>query len=329
MTTIDNQRALTVSVAAYNVEGFLAEALESCIVPNADKLEVIVVNDGSTDGTLQIARGFERRMPGTFRVIDKPNGGYGSTMNASLAAASGRYFRYLDGDDWFDPSVLADYIDRLAECDCDCVITPYRRVYEDGSPAEERDSADYLAEGAHGVSELKRDTPLAACALAYKTDMLRNLGFHMSERCFYTDIEFAYLPMAGTKTVYVLHLPLYQYRIGREGQSVSVEGVRRHYKDIVLVCARLLNDLADVDSPASKYLASCLVKECCVVYKYLCISGPDEAVKTDLLAFDALVRKISPEIYAEMSKRSKRVKLLRKTGFRAWRLACAMTQKEA
>lgn len=330
MSAATNQnKVLTVSVAAYNVEEFLSDALESCIVPNMDELEVIVVNDGSSDKTLDIARGFAQQYPDTFRVVNKPNGGYGSTINSSLSLASGKYFRYLDGDDWFDSSVLSSCIEALQQCETDCVVTPYRRVYEDGSPSVVRDCVSYLPAGHFQVTELDPRSPIAACALAYRTELLRSSNYHMSEHCFYTDIEFAYLPMVAVESVDVLKQPLYQYRIGREGQSVSAEGIRRHYKDLINVCIKLVNQLVGVDCASSEYIDSCLVKECCTVYKYLCLAGPDVKVKQDLQSFDKSIHHMSPALYSAMAKRSKRVRLLRTTRFAIWKLACKVAQRDA
>ena len=84
------EKLLSVSIAAYNVEGYLKKALESLAVPEVlDRLEVIIVNDGSKDGTLSVAKEYVERYPNTFRLIDKENGGYGSTVNASLSVAQG------------------------------------------------------------------------------------------------------------------------------------------------------------------------------------------------------------------------------------------------
>ena len=86
------QKQLTVSVAAYNVAGSLRRCLDSLIGPDEmmARLEVIVVNDGSTDETVAMARTYAERYPQTFKVIDKANGGYGSTINASIACAHGK-----------------------------------------------------------------------------------------------------------------------------------------------------------------------------------------------------------------------------------------------
>ena len=84
-------KALTLIVPSYNMEKYLAKCCESVVVTPElmERLEVIVVNDGSTDKTSEIAHSFERRYPGTFRVIDKENGHYGSCVNRGLAEAKG------------------------------------------------------------------------------------------------------------------------------------------------------------------------------------------------------------------------------------------------
>lgn len=97
-------KLLTISIAAYNVEKYLEKALTSMVCsPTAmEKLEVIIEDDGSTDGTLSIAKKYEKLYPDVYRAIHKENGGYGSTINNSIVLAQGKYFKQLDGDDWFD-----------------------------------------------------------------------------------------------------------------------------------------------------------------------------------------------------------------------------------
>ena len=107
-------KILTVSVAAYNVEAFLKKTLDSCIIPEImDDLEVIIEDDGSTDGTAALAQSYVDQYPSCFRLIQKPNGGYGSTVNRSIVEATGKYFKLLDGDDWFDQEGLIELIGQL------------------------------------------------------------------------------------------------------------------------------------------------------------------------------------------------------------------------
>ena len=105
---------LSIGVPSYNVESYLEHDLATYADPRLEGLvEVIVVNDGSTDATHQIAQGFVDRMPGVFRLIDKPNGGHGSAVNAAMAAARGRYFRVIDADDWATTDALVEFARQL------------------------------------------------------------------------------------------------------------------------------------------------------------------------------------------------------------------------
>ena len=126
----EKEKILSVSIACYNVEKYLRQTLDSCLVPEImDRLEVLIVNDGSKDGTADLAREYTARWPETFVLIDKENGGYGSTFNAAVRVATGKYFRLLDGDDWFDRDGLRDFIGVLEKAEEDMIITRFRRVF--------------------------------------------------------------------------------------------------------------------------------------------------------------------------------------------------------
>lgn len=77
-----------------------------------DRIEVLVVLDGSKDGSAEIAYEFVEQYPDTFRIIYKANGGYGSAINTGLMMASGEYVKILDSDDW----VERDAFCRLVDC---------------------------------------------------------------------------------------------------------------------------------------------------------------------------------------------------------------------
>ena len=123
------EKLLTVSVAAYNGAATLQKALESCLVADESLqalLDVIIIDDGSTDGTAALAQAFVQAHPGSFRLVSKVNGGYGSTLNTAVELASGRYFRTLDCDDWYDTNALQTLLRRLQNCTADAVYTNYR-----------------------------------------------------------------------------------------------------------------------------------------------------------------------------------------------------------
>ena len=126
------EKILTIVIPTYNMQDYLRRCLDSLIVPEEQmmQLEVLVVNDGSKDNSSAIAHEYQDKYPGTFRVIDKENGNYGSCVNRGLKEASGKYIKILDADDWFDNDTLAQYLIYLTALDVDLVLTDFKIVYE-------------------------------------------------------------------------------------------------------------------------------------------------------------------------------------------------------
>ena len=92
-------------VPCYNSSSYMHHALDTILEIKED-IELIIVNDGSTDDTLKIAKEYQKKYPQVIKVIDKENGGHGSGVNAGLGIASGKYFKVVDSDDWVDTSSL-------------------------------------------------------------------------------------------------------------------------------------------------------------------------------------------------------------------------------
>ena len=134
------EKILTISIAAYNVENYIKKTLDSLIIEEIlPKLEIFVIDDGGTDGTADIVEKYANKYPASISLIHKDNGGYGSTVNWSIEHATGKYFKLLDGDDWFESRNLTDYISRLEKSTADAVIS---NTYEirDGKKIEKTGS---------------------------------------------------------------------------------------------------------------------------------------------------------------------------------------------
>ena len=127
-------KLLSLIIPTYNMEALLPRCLDSLLVPaTLERLEVMVVNDGSRDGSLAVATGYKERFPQTVTVIDKPNGNYGSTINAALPVAQGKYVKVLDSDDWFDTAALVAFLDELESVEADMVVTHFTILHDDGT----------------------------------------------------------------------------------------------------------------------------------------------------------------------------------------------------
>lgn len=301
-----NDKLLSISIAAYNVEDYLAEALDSLMkAERRSSLDVIVVNDGSKDGTSAVGHQYELRYPGIVRVVDKVNGGYGSTINASLDVAVGKYYKLLDGDDWVDAKALDKLIDALETLDVDIVLTPYNIVREESSSCEEV-RVDWTF-GSQTVSLLKVMTNEAfpMHALAYKTNLLVDNHVRITERCYYTDYEFTVKPMLYAETVLFVDTSVYQYRIGREGQSVSLDSIKRNIDMAITASLKLASFYEEevkgssADATKRNLLLRQVSSSTRNKYRWLFLLDSAEMGKAKIFDYDAKLRNVSSEVYRE------------------------------
>jgi len=229
-------KVLTISIAAYNVEKYLDQTLKSIVASNVtDDLEAIIVNDGSKDNTAAKAEKYIEEYPDTFILINKENGGWGSTVNASINIAKGKYFKLLDGDDWVDSEGLAEFVNRLKNIDTDCVFTNYTEVYEKNMN-KNLIEPKYEKEKIFSVKEVNR---FCMHILSVKTKLLKDNNVRLLEHCFYTDLEFFTRSIMFANTVIYIPVNVYCYRLGLQGQSVSIQGYSKHIKEHDLVMRTL------------------------------------------------------------------------------------------
>ena len=123
---------ISFAIPCYNSEAYMAHAIES-ILPGGEDVEIIIVNDGSKDGTSRVAHEYMEKYPDIIRVVDKENGGHGDAVNHGLVNATGKYFKVVDSDDWVDEEALGKILDFLKQLEeegkeIDMLVSNY--VYE-------------------------------------------------------------------------------------------------------------------------------------------------------------------------------------------------------
>lgn len=234
-------KILTVSIAAYNMEKYIRQALDSLIDDEViDKLEIFVVDDGGTDDTLAIAQEYAQKYPQSIFPVHKENEGYGSTVNYSIAHATGKYFKLLDGDDWFESDALRQYIHLLAEINTDVIITPYYKCQEGGNTTKSEQLINYKKNEEFIVEKLNVVNVFGMWAITYKTEILKDIGLKLPLHSLYTDQIYSTVPFYNLRTIRFEDLCIYCYRIGRNGQSVSKESRIRHLQEKIKLTDILL-----------------------------------------------------------------------------------------
>lgn len=122
---------VSIITPCYNGEKYIAETIESVLAQSYTHWEMIIVDDGSTDGTARIAAGYAQREP-RVRLMRQQNAGTASARNAALRQAEGRYIALLDADDLWEPEFLARQLDFMRRQKALCVCSAYRHIDETG-----------------------------------------------------------------------------------------------------------------------------------------------------------------------------------------------------
>lgn len=320
------EKTLSISIAAYNVEEFLKNTLDSLVAPEImDDIEVLIIDDGSKDNTAAIGKEFVDKYPNSFKVISKPNGGYGSTINAAIDAATGQYFKTLDGDDWYDTENLVRFVKDLKNMSADLILTPFTMVYE-GTGEKQVISMERKYQEKNITFEQLPEalySKIKMHSVTYKTSILKENNICIGEHCFYTDIEYISFPIVYVNDVNFLDYSIYQYRIGLEGQSVSDEGFRKHYKDHLRVVDRILefytiNKENGLSKEKATFLFNILKALINTQYGIFFKLDNTEQTKHELIAFDTKLKQTNSMLYE--SAKGKRVVLLRKLKFKMFGL---------
>ena len=319
-----DEKILTISVAAYNVENYLEQNLQSIVDSGCiSNLEVFVIDDGGTDGSLAIAKDYENKFPLSIHAVHKTNGGYGSTVNYSIAHATGRFFRLLDGDDWVDSEGLKHLVEYLAQCvqEPDVVVTPYHK-YTGRQLTETVSFPEVSRYQPIRFRDLKPQTTISMWAMNYRTAILQSCGLVMPEHMFYTDQYFATVPLASCNTVVFTDIALYCYRLGRDGQSVSRESRIKHTDETLTICKELTRFAVGIrQTPNYEYLSHRIAGIDARGVKTILLHPVNRANKIKLVQFEREIRSISADVYRKetrMGKTGKLVAFLRATGYTAY-----------
>ncbi|MBR1940237.1 MAG: glycosyltransferase [Bacteroidaceae bacterium] len=284
------------------MEKYLHKCLDSLVVSteNMLALEVLVVNDGSKDSSLQIANEFASLYPQTFRVIDKENGNYGSCVNRGLKEANGKYVKVLDADDYFDTDAFETAMNFLKNCDYDLILTDYNKVDEKGNVEKMFEltiphNIPLTFDSLLGFSSRR----MHMHRIFYRTDNLRAINYQQTEGMSYTDQEWMGEPMTTVNTLYYMDVYLYQYLVGREGQTmnpkVMLKSIKQYMHAIYVLVDLYIRYTGD--EAHKKYIWYRLYGQIWIIYSmFLCEYSQIDL--TPLFEFDEKIMQLSPEIYS-------------------------------
>jgi glycosyltransferase involved in cell wall biosynthesis len=333
------QKLLTLVVPAYNVEKYLVRCLDSLLGFEEDT-DILVINDGSTDQTEQIALDYAQRYPQYIQVITKPNGGHGSAINKGLELAQGEYFYVVDADDWLDRDALSKLLHAMRKArnndsKVDLFIVNY--VYEKIN-TEKRHVVHYRY-------AIPRNRPftwdetnhfgfgrfILLHSTVQKTSVLRECGIVLPEHTFYVDNIMVYNPLPHFHKMYYLDVDLYRYFIGRNDQSVNHHSMIERIDQYVRVAKIMIDGhhLGDItNKKLRRYMYNYLSIVLAIVNAFLTLSKKPEndekkaKLRNYLREHDrTMYRKISRRfLYIASSTNTKLGRFVLRNGYRIGRL---------
>ncbi len=262
-------KLLTITVPCHNAQDEIKTCLDS-LLPGNEDVEILIVDDGSTDATGSIADEYAEKYPDTVRVIHQENGGHGEAINSGILAATGLYFKVVDSDDWVEQEAYLEILKTLrslcnAGCMLDMLLTNF--VYEkEGAKHKKvmRYTRQLPTDCLFDWSETRKfgtGKYLLMHAVLYRTQILRDCHLVLPKHSFYVDNLFVYVPLPYVEIMYYMDVDFYHYRIGRENQSSTEQSMIRHIDQQIRINKIMIDtyDLKKVlNLPLRRYMLSYL-----------------------------------------------------------------------
>ena len=276
---------ISFAIPCYNSEAYMTHAIES-ILPGGGDVEIIIVNDGSKDNTSRIGHEYAEKYPDIIKVIDKENGGHGDAVNSGLAAASGKYFKVVDSDDWVKEESLHRILQVLRGFEevgqqVDMLIANY--VYEKEGMENKKcihyrnvlpqDEIFHWSD----IGHFHLDQYILMHSVIYRTELLQLCQLRLPKHTFYVDNIYVYYPLPHVRKMYYMDEDFYRYYIGREDQSVNEKVMIKRVDQQIFVTKKMI-DMYQMKEITNKKLKKYMINYLAImmtVSSILCIRSKE------------------------------------------------------
>ena len=212
---------LSIIIPVYNAEPFLEKCVKSCIGPDC---EIILVNDGSTDGSLEVMRKLEATLPG-IRLFSQENAGPGAARNVGIRAARGNYVWFVDADDWLEPDAVGFITAAIAKDPCDYLSICAKNTDSDKIRNVLPESEDPKVVF-HSLRWLDCDT-----MYIWRRQFLLDNGLFFKEKLFFEDSEMIPKALYLAETCHVTNKMLYNVYV-RQGSITRSRSLKKNYDHV-------------------------------------------------------------------------------------------------
>ena len=302
-------KLLTVTIPCYNSQEYMEKSIRS-VLTGGDRVECIIVDDGSTDNTLKIARKYEEKFPGLVKVIHQENGGHGEAVNTGIRNATGLYFKVLDSDDCLGKKALTQVLDLLEDmvskdAGLDMLISNFmydkqgvkhKKImqYRHAMPVGKMFGWEQLHFGSTQY--------LLMHSVIYRTKVLRECGMVLPKHTFYVDNIYVFQPLPYVKNIYYLDVCLYKYYIGRDDQSVNekimIKRIDQQYR-VTRLMLEIYNSSPTMEANVDGAMVHYFDMMMCVSSILSILDGSEERLRDKENLWNEL-KESNPELYKKV-----------------------------
>ena len=229
---------VSIIIPVYNVRKYLEECLDSVINQTYKNIEIICVNDGSTDNSLELLYEYSKK-DSRIKIIDKKNGGVSSARNLGIKNAIGEYIYFVDSDDWIELNLIEEFVNVIKTEEVDIVrCNHYKNQNENNisfdktisnKKVEDKEINECIEKIVEGKIPAYVPCLIAKKEIVLKTNLFDEKIVLMEDTLFYIDL------FSKCKSIYFLDKPLYHYRTNLESCTQYKENYVRNINNIILV----------------------------------------------------------------------------------------------
>ncbi|WP_163581018.1 glycosyltransferase family 2 protein [Gracilibacillus saliphilus] len=222
-------KLLSVVIPCYNSQDYMRYCVES-LLSGGQEVEILLVNDGSSDRTAEIAEEYAHKYPDVVKAIHQSNGGHGAAVNTGIQHATGLYIKVVDSDDWVDVRSYIKILDTLRQFSIenqqvDMIVSNFVYEKEGARYKKVMKYENVLPEGRifrwDDIKHFHKGQYILMHSVIYRTRLLQNCGLELPRHTFYVDNLYVFTPLEFVEKIYYINVDFYRYYIGREDQSVQ------------------------------------------------------------------------------------------------------------
>lgn len=238
---------LSIIIPVYNVEIYLEECIESVLSQKTNEVEIIAVNDGSTDNSLKILQNYERHNK-KIVVIDQVNGGLSKARNIGLEHAKGEYVYFLDSDDYLLSNALKNMLDFIQSNNLELAL------FNALNSNEEYYFSESIIINSHKKEEflIEMDSldfslpPVPVWLYLYRRDFIEKHGLIFLDGLLHEDVHFTLKSIIIASRIGLKNIPIQYHRVQREGAITSQINFK-HIESMLIISRKLYEELNEYD----------------------------------------------------------------------------------